>query len=91
MPVLLSTRTTKGSIRFNGMSSTSASAPRTAHSHPAAATHHAICGAAAKLRGTVRVPRLGLAEILLQSRSAGLHGVLRTASAQASVRRLPAD
>jgi hypothetical protein len=40
--VLLSTRTTKGSTRFNGMSRASASALNTAQTHPAAATHHAV-------------------------------------------------
>src|SRR5580704_13897467 len=42
MPVLLSTRTTKGSTRFKGMSSASARALATAQDQPAPATHHAV-------------------------------------------------
>jgi hypothetical protein len=42
MPVLLSTRTTNGSMCFNGVRTATPKAHATAHSHPAAATHHAI-------------------------------------------------
>ena len=40
-PVLLSTRTRKGSTRFKGMSNARASALATAHSQPVPAAHHA--------------------------------------------------
>jgi hypothetical protein len=38
----LSTRTTKGSTRFKGMSMASAAALAIAHDHPAPATHQAV-------------------------------------------------